>query len=53
MLTPFLENGEVDYGCVKALTKWYIDSGAVGLFPVAQSGEAFLLSPDEVCRQIA
>jgi 4-hydroxy-tetrahydrodipicolinate synthase len=48
MLTPFSADGtSVDYAALKKLTEWYIQSGSVGLFPVAQSGEMFHLSNEE------
>jgi hypothetical protein len=49
MLTPFLDSGAVDYPSLQRLTRWYLRSGCVGLFPVAQSGEMYDLSPEEVC----
>jgi 4-hydroxy-tetrahydrodipicolinate synthase len=47
MLTPFNSDGSVDYEGLKALTEWYLRSGATGLFTVAQSSEMFSLSPEE------
>eukprot|EP00729_Bicosta_minor_P018514 gene18514-22210_t len=47
MLTPFTDDGNVDYPCLAALTRWYLDSGSAGLFPVAQSSEMYTLTPDE------
>lgn len=47
MLTPFTESNEVDYQSLEALTKWYIDQGASGLFSVTQSSEMFFLSLQE------
>ena len=48
MLTPFTANGgSVDYAALEALTRWYLDNGAAGLFPVAQSSEMYNLQPDE------
>lgn len=52
MLTPFTEDGSaVDYDALRALSTWYLESGAVGLFPVAQSSEMYLLSAEEVWPQ--
>jgi len=49
MLTPFTEDGTaVDYEALRALSQWYLDSGAAGLFPVAQSSEMYTLSSEEV-----
>lgn len=47
MLTPFTMDGAVDWNGVDALTDWYIEGGAAGLFAVAQSSEMYDLSPDE------
>eukprot|EP00035_Acanthoeca_spectabilis_P002033 m.84474 g.84474 ORF g.84474 m.84474 type:complete len:345 (+) comp11310_c0_seq1:48-1082(+) len=52
MLTPFLRATDasapgVDYPCLAKLSDWYIRSGAVGLFTVAQSSEMYSLTPDE------
>mmetsp|Transcript_27508 Transcript_27508/g.72303 ORF Transcript_27508/g.72303 Transcript_27508/m.72303 type:complete len:352 (+) Transcript_27508:99-1154(+) len=48
MLTPFTPDGAaVDHECLAALSEWYIQSGSVGLFPVAQSSEMYALSPEE------
>eukprot|EP00037_Helgoeca_nana_P029619 m.355821 g.355821 ORF g.355821 m.355821 type:complete len:338 (+) comp28016_c0_seq32:861-1874(+) len=52
MLTPFEPHAEVgdppvDHGCLAALSEWYIRSGAVGLFTVAQSSEMYSLTPEE------
>lgn len=44
MITPYDENGNVDYGAVKALTKWYYKKGCDGIFAVCQSSEMFQLS---------
>ena len=47
MLTPFNEDKSVDFEGLKALTNWYIDSGASGLFTVAQSSEMHSMTPAE------
>lgn len=47
MLTPFQENGEVDFDALGELVEWYIKEGVSGLFPVAQSGEMFFLTKEE------
>jgi 4-hydroxy-tetrahydrodipicolinate synthase len=49
MLTPFEEDGNVDYGSLERLTEWYIDHGADALFAVCQSSEMqFLTLPERV-----
>jgi len=47
MLTPFRENGEVDYNGLEHLVHWYIKKGADGLFAVCQSSEMFFLTLEE------
>ena len=32
MLTPFTEEGQVDYPALERLIEWYIDNGVSGLF---------------------
>ena len=49
MLTPFHEDGRVDYGSLERLTEWYIARGADALFAVCQSSEMqFLTLPERV-----
>lgn len=47
MLTPFLEDGKVDYKGLERLTDWYIGKRCQGLFAVCQSSEMFFLSEEE------
>jgi len=47
MLTPFDENGEIDYPALAKLTQYYIEAGATGLFANCLSGEMFELSDEE------
>lgn len=47
MLTPFLDNGTIDYPALAALTEYYIEKGALGLFANCQSSEMFLLTEQE------
>lgn len=47
MLTPFSEDGTIDFGGLKALTEFYIASGAAGLFTNCLSGEMYRLEPEE------
>lgn len=47
MLTPFLENNQVDYAGLGALTEFYIRSGANGLFSNCLSSEMFQLTDKE------
>lgn len=47
MITPFNHDTGIDYGALDALTDWYIENGADGLFAACQSSEIFLLSLKE------
>jgi 4-hydroxy-tetrahydrodipicolinate synthase len=47
MLTPFTPDLQVDYVCLRQLTEFYLDAGAVGLFANCLSSEMYELSPTE------
>ena len=47
MLTPFKENGAVDYDGLTQLTELYLNAGAAGLFANCLSSEMFELSNEE------
>jgi 4-hydroxy-tetrahydrodipicolinate synthase len=47
MLTPFAQDGAVDYEGLDAVTDWYLDAGVGGLFAVSQSSEMFDLTDEE------
>lgn len=47
MLTPFKENGEIDFEGLTTLTQLYIKAGAKGLFANCQSSEMFELNEKE------
>lgn len=47
MLTPFNEDGSVDYNGLTALTEFYLEAGAVGLFANCLSSEMFELTEAE------
>lgn len=47
MLTPFKENGEVDYEGLTRLTEYYLESGAGGLFANCLSSEMYELTEEE------
>ena len=44
MLTPFDDQGTIDWGGLEALIDWYLEKGAEGLFAVCQSSEMQFLS---------
>lgn len=47
MLTPFKDNGDIDFDALTALTEFYLAAGASGLFANCQSSEMFELSTEE------
>lgn len=47
MITPFCEDGSIDYAAVKAIVDWYWENGVRGIFAVCQSSEMFFLSREE------
>lgn len=47
MLTPFKENGAIDFDGLTALTEYYMEAGAAGLFANCLSSEMFELTPSE------
>ena len=47
MLTPFKDNGEVDYDGLTRLTEYYLKAGAQGLFANCLSSEMYELTEDE------
>jgi 4-hydroxy-tetrahydrodipicolinate synthase len=47
MLTPFKDNGEVDYDGLTRLTEYYLKAGARGLFANCLSSEMYELTEDE------
>ncbi len=47
MLTPFQNDGSIDYEALELLIDWYIEKGSSGLFAVCQSSEMFNLSLKE------
>ena len=47
MITPFTDDGKIDYNAVEELLEWYIKEGVDGVFAVCQSSEMFWLEDDE------
>lgn len=47
MITPFTEDGKLDFKAVAGLVDWYARQGADGIFAVCQSSEMFFLSDAE------
>ena len=50
MLTPFTDEGKVDYEALTRLTRAYLEAGAAGLFANCLSSEMFDLDPEERIR---
>jgi 4-hydroxy-tetrahydrodipicolinate synthase len=50
MLTPFMDNGEIDFNSLTGLTEFYIKAGASGLFSNCLSSEMFELTEQERIR---
>ena len=47
MLTPFKDNGDIDYDMLTQLTEMYLQAGATGVFANCLSSEMFELNNDE------
>ena len=47
MVTPYHDDGAIDWAGVDAVTDWYITAGAGGLFACCLSSEMYHLSADE------
>lgn len=47
MLTPFAEDGRIDWFAFDALVEWYVAGGSRGLFAACLSSEIFHLSDEE------
>jgi len=52
MLTPFKNNGDIDYDILSQLTEMYIEAGAVGLFANCLSSEMYELSDNEKLQAV-
>lgn len=52
MLTPFRNNGDVDYVNLSRLTELYLEAGAAGLFTNCLSSEMYELEEEERLRSI-
>jgi len=52
MLTPFKDNGEIDYKALTQLTEVYLQAGAAGLFANCLSSEMFELADEEKLQAI-
>ncbi len=50
MLTPFRNDGAIDWDGLDALVEWYLAAGVAGLFAVCLSSEMHELAPEERVR---
>jgi len=53
MLTPFCDDGAIDWTGLDALVEWYLAAGVTGLFAVCLSSEMYELTPEERVRLAA
>ena len=47
MVTPFTDDGAIDYPGLTSLVDWYIDNRVAGLFAVCRSSESFEMTLEE------
>ena len=47
MITPYNDDGSVDYETAERYVDWYYNNGLTGIFSVCQSSEIFFLSEEE------
>lgn len=47
MITPYKQNGEIDFAKAEDYVEWYFKKGCAGIFAVCQSSEIHYLSVDE------
>lgn len=53
LVTPMLENGDIDWPALDQLLDWHIESGTAAIVAVGTTGESATLNVDEHCRVIA
>lgn len=47
MITPYKNDGSIDYDTAEKYVEWYYNAGLTGIFSICQSSEIFYLSFDE------
>ena len=52
LVTPFNDDGTVDYGALRALIQWQLEQGVAGVSPVGTTGESPTLSPADHLKVI-
>jgi 4-hydroxy-tetrahydrodipicolinate synthase len=53
IVTPFLEDGSIDFEKYKSLIEWHIKEGTNAIVAVGTTGESATVTPDEHCELIA
>ena len=52
LVTPMLENGDIDFNAYRALIDWHIEQGTDAIVAVGTSGESPTVTVDEHCELI-
>lgn len=52
LITPFNQDGTIDFGALQPLVEWQIQEGIHGLVPTGTTGESPTLTHDEHCKVI-
>ncbi len=52
IITPFKENGDVNYEVLRQMVDFLIDGGVHGLFPLGTTGEFYAFGPETACEII-
>ena len=52
LVTPFNDDGSIDYGALRALIQWQIAEGVAGVSPVGTTGESPTLNPADHLKVI-
>ena len=47
VITPFLEDGNIDYAMYRKIVSYLIDNGVHGIFPMGTTGEFYAITDDE------
>lgn len=52
LITPFMENGDIDTACIRKLVSFQIENGVRGICPMGVTGETAALTDDEKLKVI-
>ena len=47
LITPFDDNGDVDYGAFRTLIEWHAEHGSSAILIMGSTGEVSMLTPEE------